>query len=884
VDIDRFFTLGPGAPFQANEVFTNRELYVAAYRERLLAHCGQSWDVARLMDFQRPARNVMAVIGEGGIGKSTLVRHLARLSVEGELADVSGECAAALVDFADVANRSFETVLLRVRAALGGLGRSWSAFDVALALYWERKHPGESLVTFLRRSSSIGEASDALRASEQITTAVDTLLGGFGAVSLAVRLTELATQTAAKTRALRRLRQDLPAFEAVIEERDPDKMLGYLPVLLAYDLERMRSRRPVIPLCLLDTFETVQVLPPERRGLEDLVSRLVYLMPNVFFVAGSRRPLRWHDPVRSVGLTYGGELRWPGLADAGGSSDQFPVDGFDEASAEEYLRTRLTRDGQPAIPWQIRQRIVAGGGGSPHYLELSAELFEQVASRGAEPAVDEFGRPFPELVLRVMRDLSVEDRDLLRAAALLEAFDEEILTAVLPDVRARRIEEFLRRGFIRHDPGVWPPCRLHENLRHGVNTCDDHTPDGWTKAERCRNLLRATTFLADVALATWDEEPSLAVPPSEASRRSVAAFLLALHAANEHGVLPPRLGHMAYTVRELGHWQVLGSLPDYAESGHSALAGLAAVAKLATAADVDAGVRYEQLKRARGQLPDDTYSSYAHFELGNLAFFAGELDQADRYFTMIAGEESVLGSGALFGLAGNALRRSRFREVESYMRRPSDARLEQARVADMLGHLAMHNGSFERAAALFADTLNHAKQAAAPLWIGRALRHLALACMWFDPARALALVPEGRELNLSLGDGVGIAQCDMAAALAHAFRGQWADAERHVAEARAGLAAVGATFEMLPVDPIDVLVHLGQGRVTEARAVTRRLIDDAQRGRPHGPPVWSAVTALWVERPDWSDFYLIDWLEPETARDRWAAPAARLTSLGLDGG
>ena len=42
----------------------------------------------------------------------------------------------------------------------------------------------------------------------------------------------------------------------------------------------------------LDRLVAVKVLPPERGGLEDLVVRMAYLLPNVFFTVGSRRPLR----------------------------------------------------------------------------------------------------------------------------------------------------------------------------------------------------------------------------------------------------------------------------------------------------------------------------------------------------------------------------------------------------------------------------------------------------------------------------------------------------------------------------------------------------------------------------------------------------------------
>ncbi|MEV0752344.1 ATP-binding protein [Streptosporangium sp. NPDC050280] len=135
---------------------------------------------------------------------------------------------------------------------------------------------------------------------------------GLGAVTTAYRVLDLVGGSARQSIALRRLRRDLPAFSPILQEEDPDRMLGYLPILLSADLERIRRKSPVLALCVLDTFENVQVLPPERGGLEDLVVRMAYLLPNVFFTVGSRRPLRWHDPVRGVGLTYGGERRWPG--------------------------------------------------------------------------------------------------------------------------------------------------------------------------------------------------------------------------------------------------------------------------------------------------------------------------------------------------------------------------------------------------------------------------------------------------------------------------------------------------------------------------------------------------------------------------------------------
>lgn len=79
----------------------------------------------------------------------------------------------------------------------------------------------------------------------------------------------------------------------------------------------------------------------------------------------------------------------------------------------------------------VRVVVVGYLAGRRSVLQLRARCF----ARGEAPPAEVLKLGFPELVLRTMRDLSAEDRDLLRAAALLEAFDEDTLHAVLPGKR-----------------------------------------------------------------------------------------------------------------------------------------------------------------------------------------------------------------------------------------------------------------------------------------------------------------------------------------------------------------------------------------------------------------------------------------------------------------
>ncbi|MFA1550699.1 hypothetical protein [Actinomadura chokoriensis] len=855
MDVDQFFSYGPRAPFEVQHVFTDREGPIRAFRDRFAQLAERSWTVEELLDFQRPASNLIAVSGEGGIGKSTLARHVAELAVTGKLDGLPPRGAHAVLDFADPASSSFEAVLLRVRAALAPLARSWPAFDVALAVYWQRKHPGESLTAFLRKETT----AESLGVADQVGAAVDQLLGGFGALSVAYRALNLLGRTATQKARLKRLRADLPALDPILGEQDPDRMLGYMPVLLAADLERARRKQPSLALCVLDTLENVQRPPTERGGLEDLVSRLVYLMPNVVFIAAGRLALRWHDPGKAVALTYGGERRWPGLAD----EDQLGLGGFDQASAEAYLTARLTVDGTPAIGPAIRERIIAGSGGSPLYLDLSAELFGQYLARDELPPLEVFGLGFPELVLRTMRDLSATDRDLLRTASLLEAFDEDVLHAVLPHLRLRQIERFVQRPFVRRDETVWPPYRLHENLRRSVIDCDADTDDGWTQTERTRNAERAIEHLTHAALAVWDDDVDHPLPLGVRSRRCVAAFLLVLNAADEHRLAPESLGDVAYSLTVLGHWQVLSSLPRL---GSPELDRLTAVARLTARGDMNAEDRYRELRELIGE-PDGPFADYYRHELASRAHIVGQVEEAADHLSGIEAT-SLIGASARFGLADNALRRSDYRSVSRLMDGASQAGPDEVRAADLLGHAHLQSARFAEAARFFESTLQAAREANAPLWEARALRHLLLALMWFDPDRTLSLLGRARELNSSAGEAIGLAQCDMAEAMARALRG-----ERHTAADLLDAAArrfgeLGASRELLPVEALQVLLDASGGRTQQAARTARRLGEDCL-------PVWGPVTRSWAGLD--ADFAAIEWLDdPESAQRRWSEALSRL--------
>lgn len=245
MDLERFFSVAPNSAMTANDVFINREAEKRAFFD---AVGEMHWSGARPRELVEslaiPRENVVVFYGMGGIGKSTLSRRLQRAFDANPLRDVR-KSVSVRIDFSEPASFDIEAILLHLRASLGKLSPTFPAFDLALAAYWERKHPGEPLVEFLESRSGFAGVANALDLREQIEGSLDGLLGGLGLVTTGIRLGTLIKDGLVQRLTERQLLKTCPYFSPLINEPAPEKMRPFLPSLLAWDLAGQQLREPI---------------------------------------------------------------------------------------------------------------------------------------------------------------------------------------------------------------------------------------------------------------------------------------------------------------------------------------------------------------------------------------------------------------------------------------------------------------------------------------------------------------------------------------------------------------------------------------------------------------------------------------------------------------
>ena len=862
------FTLAPDARVCAQQVFTDRVTEVGAFDSALhsLGSALAAAGISPVTDRAMPRRNVLAYYGVGGIGKTTLSEELERRFTGPPGSATDSERAAIRFDFADSAAFDLESYVLRLRAGLGHLAPSWHAFDVAFSVYWQRAHPGESLDEFITKDSALRRVARRIGLSEQIAA---TLTDAFGAalpgVARAAHVVGGLVYAQAKQAVIgHRVLKDCDLLDDLLDADADIEALSYFPYLLAWDLDRLPAPKPRA-VVLLDTFE--EVTSRATRDMERWLQRSAYLMPNVLFVVTGRNRLDWADLSQATELDYVGAQRWPGLR-AGYTGDeprQHLVGYLSAADANAYLESALTWEGRPAIQATIRQRIVAASGGLPLYLDLAVTTYLDLLSRGDTPMEENFGQPLPEVCGKILRDLEADERNLLRAAALLDTFDPGMLRAACPDIADSALTRFRNRPFLEMDPQRTWPYSLHAMLREAIRQADTSLRDSWSPRERAAAATRIGGYLQGAAATA-----------ARAGDRStqVAAVSQAIDLCQLTGQFFDWLPEAAQQLLASGGWNLLPELPADSDGPVTALALGLQGARERRSGNLDRSIALlNDALRQPGAPP--ALHRFLLLHRAHAQRVAGHYAAAADDYRQLAQEPGDFSDDAGYWLADYAFLQGSFADALSGLDQltapPAGLRGEILRLQ---GHVYRVNALFDQAEARYREALELARDTSNPAAEGKALTDLMQTLAWLRPADARDLRQRATDLNDALRNQVEIVKIHAATAVALANLGDLAGAD---AEIELGLTLTedcgypGGRIWCQVARTLAQIRRPDADASSQSAARIAAIVDELGGNR-----FWSEIVTWWTNPADSPQADgTTQWLDgPDATRARWLAVRA----------
>jgi len=857
------FTLAPQSPVSAQQVFTNRVTEVGSFDAALrsLGDTLATADISPVADRATPRKNVLVFYGVGGIGKTTLSEELERRFTGPVDGKGTGERAAVRVDFAEPASFDIEAFMLRLRAGLGHLTGTWHAFDVAFSVYWERAHPGEPLDEFIRKDSALRRAARGIGLSEQIAATLTDAFGSAlpGVARAAHVLGGLVYSQAKRAIISHKILKDCDLLTDLLEADADAETLSYFPYLLAWDLARLPPPHPRA-LVLLDTFE--EVTAQATRQTEQWLQRCAYLMPNVLFVVTGRNRLDWADLTHTTELDFVGPRRWP-LLRAGHNGEeprQHLVGYLSVPDADSYLVSALTDEAGPAIPGSIRQRIVAASGGLPLYLDLAVTTYLDLLSRGETPMDANFGQPLPEVAGKILRDLERDERDLLRAAALVDSFNLDLLKAACPHVPDSALSRFKARPFLELDPDRTWPYSLHTMLRDAIREADLELRDSWSPRERAQAAARAGAYLEQAATAA-----------AAAGDRStqVAAIAQAIGLCRLTGQFFGWLPAAAQDLLNCGGWGLLPDLPTDGDGPVAALITGLQGARECRSGRLDTAISLMDAALAHPDLPAALQRFLLLHRAHALRVAGRYAAGADDYQQLwdIPGE---FRADAGYWLADYAFLQGSFQDALDRLGQltdiPTDLRGEVLRLQ---GHVHRVNALFGQAEHFYQQALETARQSGNVAVEGTALTDLLQTLCWSRPTEARDIQPRALEVNDALRSHVELVKIHAATAVTLANLDDPDGADTQIANGLHLAEQSGYRGGLVWCQVAAVFTQLHRGDLDAARDTATRLADIVSD--LHGNRFWSEIVTWWTRNVS-DPASTTNWLDGEdAARARWLA-------------
>lgn len=471
----------------ASYLFTDRVPESKALCDSLLAHQRRVWADQVIAGFEP---NVLTYYGMGGVGKSRLSERL-EAWLTGSLGGDSEWGAPPLLpapaltvrwDLNDIrGNLDLTGLLISLRAGLMRSPRTWAAFDLAFAAYLGAVRPGEAITI-----------QGGQNQTDHLFGVLTSVAGDLGAADIATTLSSMAIRRIVKLVASRlsehrelrqfpKLGELLARCQAQPAGTDSPSIATDLLWLLTEQFEAIPPRERPTLVIFIDAFERVQ--DPDASRAEATLNRLVAHLPFALFVITGRNQVDWHDPTRA-GLKLAGARRWPSLVPGRTQEPRQHVLGrLSPEDAASLFRKRRLLGGWP-MDGSLVPALVEKTAGWPLHMDAVCRVADNLTEDGVtELTAGDLVLNLPDLLRRLLEDLTHEQARAFHAACLLPYFDVGLATAVAGgqgQVPEAAVWGCIRRAIVEQNPSQNYPYRVHDEIRFLVRRAGCDIKAGWT--------------------------------------------------------------------------------------------------------------------------------------------------------------------------------------------------------------------------------------------------------------------------------------------------------------------------------------------------------------------------------------------------------------------
>ncbi|QOY50989.1 tetratricopeptide repeat protein [Candidatus Sulfurimonas baltica] len=357
--------------------------------------------IKSLADVNNREYSILTYYGVGGIGKSSLQRHL-----KAEHLDNNKDAVYSSVDF-DIEADRVQHRALRILSQnfKSNFKIKFTVFDMAYIIYWSKAYPDHDIKK---------DGLPFLEEGSHLSSIVDTFADVGGIAGAALNILDYAFKKSKEISFDSNLQTELKNLNTLDETQIEEK----LPLFFAHDLDTYKKTSPEKKVVIfLDTYEALwqnKRSDANRLSQDEWIRDFVSELPNVLFVICGREKIRWEE----VDKEWKEDL------------NQHILGNLSEDDAKSFLNSC------EIVDTDIQDEMIESSEGLPYYLDLCVDTYYKIKDSGNTPSAKYFSEVGQdEIFERFMRYLSPQEQETLKVLANARFYTKELFSLLIEEFK-----------------------------------------------------------------------------------------------------------------------------------------------------------------------------------------------------------------------------------------------------------------------------------------------------------------------------------------------------------------------------------------------------------------------------------------------------------------